>query len=230
MMKLLGELSGQALRIWQLLMCLRANDANTRADFFLTLLVPSLILVHLLVAPYAKVEESFNLQATHDILLYSTPTHDIGARLRASYDHFEFPGAVPRTFVGAAALAAVSRPILQILGWQYGQLVVRAVLGLFNAFALLRYKNGVVKAFGKAAGRWYILLQASQFHVIYYASRTLPNMFAFGLSKIHYLAVNCDSGREGRLLRHPRHLSTARASPHAHTSLQRACGLRDTAL
>jgi alpha-1,6-mannosyltransferase len=96
---------------------------------------------------------------------------------------------VPRTFVGAVVLAGISRPVLSLLGWQHGQLVVRAVLGLFNAYGLLRYKNGVDKAFGKAVGRWYILLQMSQFHVIYYASRTLPNMFAFGISKIHYLVV-----------------------------------------
>jgi alpha-1,6-mannosyltransferase len=202
-------------------------NANINVDFFLTLIIPSLILVHPIVAPYTKVEESFNLQATHDILIYSTPTHDIGARLRASYDHFEFPGAVPRTFVGAVALAGVSRPILQILGWQYGQLVARAVLGLFNAFALLRYKNGVEKAFGKAAGRWYILLQASQFHVIYYASRTLPNMFAFGLSKIHYLAVNCEHGRDEQLLRYPRHPGSARASPYAYSIFQGPYGLND---
>lgn len=37
--------------------------------------------------------------------------------------------------------------------------------------------------FGDTARVWYMLLQASQFHVIYYASRTLPNMFAFGLCK-----------------------------------------------
>jgi alpha-1,6-mannosyltransferase len=191
MMKLFGELM---TRILLHLYISGKSHANAIPDFYLALLIPSLVLVHLLVAPYTKVEESFNLQATHDILVYSTPTHDIGDRLRTSYDHFEFPGAVPRTFVGAAALAGVSRPILQVLGWQHGQLVVRAVLGLFNAFALLRYKNGVDKAFGKAAGRWYILLQASQFHVIYYASRTLPNMFAFGLSKIHYLAVKCENG------------------------------------
>ena len=59
---------------------------------------------------------------------------------------------------------------------------VRAVLGLFNAFCILSFRNGVARAFGRTTANWYILLQASQFHVIFYASRTLPNFFAFGLS------------------------------------------------
>jgi alpha-1,6-mannosyltransferase len=116
-------------------------------------------------------------------LVYHTPIHDVGPRLRAAYDHFEFPGAVPRTFIGAVVLAGVSRPVVSLVGWQHGQFVVRAVLGLFNAAALLRYRDGVDRAFGSPAGRWFVLLLASQFHVVYYASRTLPNMFAFGLCK-----------------------------------------------
>lgn len=91
--------------------------------------------------------------------------------------------------MGAVALAGVSGPLISFLGQQYAQLIVRGVLGLLNAFALLRYKDGLDKAFGTAVGRWYILLQASQFHVMYYASRTLPNMFAFGLSKTPYFCL-----------------------------------------
>jgi alpha-1,6-mannosyltransferase len=154
------------------------------ADLLLILLLPSLILFHLVLAPYTKVEESFNLQATHDILLYGTPE---GARLQATFDHFEFPGAVPRTFFGAVILAGVSRPVVDVLGWQHAQLVVRAVLGLFNAFTLLRYADGVRKAFGATAARWWIALLLGQFHVLFYASRTLPNMFAFGLSESIHL-------------------------------------------
>ena len=66
---------------------------------------------------------------------------------------------------------------------QYAQTVVRAVLGLLNGAALIRYKNGLEESFGVNVGRWFVLLLATQFHVMYYASRTLPNMFAFALSK-----------------------------------------------
>lgn len=62
-------------------------------------------------------------------------------------------------------------------------MTVRSILGLFNAGCLMRYRNGLTGAFGEDVGRWYMLLQATQFHVVFYASRTLPNMFAFGLSK-----------------------------------------------
>lgn len=77
-------------------------------DILLTLLLPCLILLHLILSPYTKVEESFNIQATHDILTYGIPTKDIEHRLREQYDHFSFPGVVPRTFTGALMLAAFS--------------------------------------------------------------------------------------------------------------------------
>ncbi|KAH0562539.1 hypothetical protein GP486_002770 [Trichoglossum hirsutum] len=136
-------------------------------DALLTLLIPTLILLHLYVAPFTKVEESFNIQAAHDILTYGIPTGNFSTALR-SYDHFDFPGPVPRTFVGAVLLAGA----------------IRAVLGLYNACALLYYRNGVSTAFGRNIGNWYLLIHIGQFHLMYYASRTLPNMFAFGLSTL----------------------------------------------
>lgn len=62
-------------------------------------------------------------------------------------------------------------------------MIARGILGLLNAFALVYFKDAVDTAYGKTAGRWYIILQAAQFHVMFYASRTLPNMFAFALSE-----------------------------------------------
>lgn len=149
------------------------------ADILLNTLLFATPLLHLLAAPYTKVEESFNLQAAHDILTYGTPGPD---RLRATYDHFTFPGAVPRTFVGAIILAGVSQPLIALLGFAAAQLVVRGVLGVFNAAALLVFRRSVDKAFGRETGRWWLGLIVCQFHVMFYLSRTLPNMFSFALS------------------------------------------------
>jgi alpha-1,6-mannosyltransferase len=67
---------------------------------------------------------------------------------------------------------------------------VRAVLGLFNAFCLLSFRNGVLRTFGRNAANWYTIFQAGQFHMMYYASRTLPNFFAFGLSRFNIRSIN----------------------------------------
>lgn len=156
----------------------------------MTLLIPALVLLHLVVAPYTKVEESFNIQAAHDVLVYGTPTgRGAGLRLEQRYDHFTFPGAVPRTFVGAVLLAGIGQPVIQLansfgalMGGPAAQTAIRGVLGLANAGAMISLSKSLGAACGKSVGRWYLVLQASQFHVLFYASRTLPNMFAFFLT------------------------------------------------
>ncbi|KAJ5303363.1 hypothetical protein N7476_010162 [Penicillium atrosanguineum] len=156
----------------------------------LGLVLPALIFLHLLVAPYTKVEESFHVQATHDILVHGFPVHVLNVD-RTNYDHFAFPGAVPRSAIGAAILAKLSRPIIALSnainppGIAGGGLYTngtnpRAILGLYNAAALLVYAHGVRRSFGFVVATWYLAFQASQFHLIYYASRPLSNMFAFG--------------------------------------------------
>ncbi|KAK0748266.1 Alg9-like mannosyltransferase family-domain-containing protein, partial [Apiosordaria backusii] len=161
-------------------------------DTILSASIPTLILIHLIIAPYTKVEESFNIQATHDVLVYGTPTSNIHSKLSNTYDHFTFPGAVPRTFVGPVLLAGISQPIILLFGFQHAQFIVRALLGLFNAFSLHIFTRNLRQAYGPATARWYLLLQSSQFHVLFYASRTLPNMFAFGLTTLasSYLLPN----------------------------------------
>ncbi|KAF2963000.1 hypothetical protein GQX73_g10575 [Xylaria multiplex] len=159
---------------------------GTAIDTLLSLSIPALVIIHLVVAPYTKVEESFNIQATHDILAYGTPTRNIYEHLSSNYDHFDFPGAVPRTFLGPVLLAGISQPLITLVGFQYAQFIVRALLGLANSAALLVFKYNLEKTCGRSAARWYTLLQVSQFHILFYASRPLPNMFAFPLTTLAF--------------------------------------------
>lgn len=103
---------------------------------------------------------------------------------RADYDHFSFPGAVPRSAIGAAALALLSKPVILLNEGINRQILARAILGSVNAFSLAVYARGLRRSFGQPAAVWYILLQASQFHLIFYASRPLSNMFAFSITTL----------------------------------------------
>lgn len=106
----------------------------TKLDGALQLCFISLIGLHLVAAPYTKVEESFSIQATHDIITYGIPWHNSSHVLSSRYDHVEFPGSVPRTFVGALVLAGFSSPFIgwvtkpqhvQILGMLWGLCCLR---------------------------------------------------------------------------------------------------------
>ena len=82
----------------------------TILDAALQLLLVGLIWLHLSIAPFTKVEESFNIQATHDILFYGIPWSNSSQALSHQYDHVEFPGSVPRTFIGALVIAGFTSP------------------------------------------------------------------------------------------------------------------------
>ena len=85
--------------------------ARWRATLLFLPLFSVLVLLHLYQSPYTKVEESFNVQAAHDILQYGVPMGSYRyLKFKALYDHMTFPGAVPRTFLGAMMLAAVVKP------------------------------------------------------------------------------------------------------------------------
>lgn len=117
-------------------------------DFTINLLIPGLILVHLFAAPYTKVEESFNIQATHDILNYGVPWVNATAAIADKFDHATFPGSVPRTFAGALVLAGASTPFASMLSSpDQVQILARAILGLANALALLSLRSAVDTAY-----------------------------------------------------------------------------------
>ncbi|CAG8505405.1 10768_t:CDS:2 [Dentiscutata erythropus] len=122
-----------------------------------------------------ELEESFNLQASHDIM-------EFGISLEAlkKYDHFEFPGVVPRTFVGPLLLSLVSWPTSKTLELLIPHLI-RFFLGISTSFALSYFRSSIAKYFGYRVSVAFGILSVCQFHTIFWASRTLPNMFAFPL-------------------------------------------------
>ncbi|XP_042508147.1 dol-P-Man:Man(7)GlcNAc(2)-PP-Dol alpha-1,6-mannosyltransferase isoform X3 [Macadamia integrifolia] len=71
------------------------------------LLLGSIAAFYVFMAPFTKVEESFNVQAMHDILYH-------GHHLE-KYDHLEFPGVVPRTFIGAFLGAILASPVVLLI-------------------------------------------------------------------------------------------------------------------
>ncbi|KAJ7072884.1 glycosyltransferase family 22 protein [Mycena amicta] len=144
-------------------------------------LVVSSAWTHVLLAPYTKVEESFNLHAVHDVLMYG-----ISPSALPNYDHFVFPGAVPRTFIGSVLLAWLSKPVIYLAA-SFAlvpskfeiQVIVRLVLATVNAIGLCFIRHAVSRRFGRPTGLYYTLLSCSQFHVPFWMGRTLPNMLAF---------------------------------------------------
>jgi alpha-1,6-mannosyltransferase len=144
------------------------------------LLLAVIAATHIVLAPYTKVEESFNTQAMHDLLYYR---HKL-----QGYDHFEFPGVVPRTFLGALVIALVSSPLVAIL--QLLKLpkiaalyTVRVVLGMTVLGTIFALRLQVGRQFGRNVSTAFAIITATQFHLLFYLSRPLPNVFALALGK-----------------------------------------------
>lgn len=163
--------------------------------YFLDLLLVAAVFYHLWAAPYTKVEELFNIQAIHDVVNYGVHPDQLG-----NYDHKEFPGVVPRTFVGALVIGGIIKAI------DYGhtlikgtplvvkdgdsqlivQVVARGVLGLANILGFISLRNALSKVsfvekgskIKGAIGVFYTLFLIVQFHVPFYSTRTLPNFIA----------------------------------------------------
>jgi len=141
-------------------------------------LLALVLAAQVLVAPYTKVEESFSLQAVHDLLAYG-----VRPAALAQYDHVRFPGAVPRSFLPPALLAALSAPVLAaaraagaVRSSADEQTAVRLVLASCAFAALIFFGRRVLRAPLERALFWGVC--AAQFHLTFWSTRTTPNGLA----------------------------------------------------
>ncbi|SPO20918.1 related to ALG12 - alpha-1,6-mannosyltransferase [Ustilago trichophora] len=137
--------------------------------------------------PYTKVEESFTIQAVHDILSFGVSPDAL-----ARYDHQVFPGAVPRSFIGPILLSAISYVFI-LLSRSFGavktsadiQIIVRLCLATTNVTAIAFFCQQCFATTAKAGKRstfgthtqagLFLLITAVQFHFAFWVSRTIPN-------------------------------------------------------
>ncbi|XP_010246100.1 PREDICTED: dol-P-Man:Man(7)GlcNAc(2)-PP-Dol alpha-1,6-mannosyltransferase isoform X2 [Nelumbo nucifera] len=136
------------------------------------LLLGSIAAFYVFMVPYTKVEESFNVQAMHDMLYHR---HHLD-----KYDHLEFPGVVPRTFIVTSVVNLLHLPKL------YGLITVRLVLGCIVLSTLHFLRNQVRRKFGGQVEAFFVILTAFQFHMLFYCTRPLPNILALGLVNLAY--------------------------------------------
>lgn len=60
-------------------------------------------------------------------------------------------------------------------------ILVRLVLGTLLTFAFHKFQKAVKLQFGPTVAAWLLIITASQFHLMFYISRPLPNIFALFL-------------------------------------------------
>ncbi|KAJ9049816.1 dolichyl-P-Man:Man(7)GlcNAc(2)-PP-dolichol alpha-1,6-mannosyltransferase [Entomophthora muscae] len=143
-------------------------------------------------APYTKVEESFNLQTIHDFLF-------LGPKRLKEFDHFEFPGVVPRTCFSGLIISLLVYPyhlLFEILGskgfleyslplQKYMLLfAARGTLGFLTVLTWMRLGNTLGRLEGRNRELWFLLFSITQFHFLFWGSRPLPNIFALVLSNM----------------------------------------------
>ncbi|XP_074605630.1 dol-P-Man:Man(7)GlcNAc(2)-PP-Dol alpha-1,6-mannosyltransferase-like isoform X1 [Brevipalpus obovatus] len=160
---------------------------------FLTILFISSL--YIWVAPYTKVEESFSLQAIHDFIYHrsshgssrlsvnkkldNSSTSGLGdgsTAPRFIWDHEEYPGPVPRTFIGPAIVGLLTPRISD--DKLIVQLTARFMLCTLFAIAFRQFERAFGQRFGQPSAKYLFWITISQFSLLFYASRPLPNTFA----------------------------------------------------
>ncbi|KAJ1560526.1 dolichyl-P-Man:Man(7)GlcNAc(2)-PP-dolichol alpha-1,6-mannosyltransferase [Cladochytrium tenue] len=167
------------------------DDPQDLSDYDLMAILPGLgwdvVTFGLMVitARFSKVEESFNMQAVHDLLAYGVP------RLQL-FDHLEFPGVVPRTFHAAFAVSTIAGPAVNAFSsaakdnfdMPLALYMTRFAVALLVVVSLRAVREVVRRIYGASPASWFALLGLSEFHLIFWGSRTIPNTFALVLSNL----------------------------------------------
>ncbi|XP_038982433.1 dol-P-Man:Man(7)GlcNAc(2)-PP-Dol alpha-1,6-mannosyltransferase isoform X2 [Phoenix dactylifera] len=156
-------------------------------DYGWDVMLGTIAALYVIMVPYTKVEESFNVQAMHDMLYHH-------CHIKNQYDHLDFPGVVPRTFMGALLASILASPVVFLMQCLH----MPKVYSLIAACAILMKP---VAAWGKVCSKVYCSIgvrlhhivdttifshSAVQFHLLFYSTRPLPNMLAFGLVNLAY--------------------------------------------
>lgn len=142
------------------------------------------VLLHIVVCPYTKVEESFNMQAAHDMLF-----HRFDLSL---YDHHQFPGVVPRSFIPVFIITLLSSPMVLLatllgLGRISALYIVRATMGLVSVASLSFFRRSFADKFrDPKLAVCTAAVTLCQFHLVFYMSRLLPNTFALILINLAF--------------------------------------------
>lgn len=121
------------------------------------------------------------MQATHDVLIHSFNI--------TKYDHLEFPGVVPRTFLGPLVLSATISPIFAIMEYLgvhkfWAQYLIRFAMAGFVAVSWHLFRKTIIEKLGLHVGAWFTVITITQFHFLFYMSRLLPNILALPLTLI----------------------------------------------
>ncbi|OWZ79285.1 alpha-1,6-mannosyltransferase [Cryptococcus neoformans Bt85] len=144
--------------------------------------------LHVVVSPYTKVEETPALHAVHDIL-----AHGIGLDALQQYDHIVYPGPVARSMIPNLLLAAFTYPLSLVTEVRQGlplQVLIRLIQSFFFSASLVHLSNSISLYYqSQLTSQLFLILSLTQFHIPYYAGRTLPNFTAlpftlFGISLI----------------------------------------------
>ena len=104
---------------------------------------------HVFYCPFTKVEESFNLQAVHDIVFYRQNLTQVCERAFTiyilncfkykfvKYDHNKFPGVVPRTFIGPILVGLTSLPVVSLMFQE--NIFMAQIISKYSSFDSINY-------------------------------------------------------------------------------------------